>query len=230
MNHYWLHPEEFDDTLPNGTVVHRTPGDRWMIHGPTDYIPRTEIGNIQQRKAIPLNENEGIYVRNIQTGQVRAIMGPQSYLLQAAEELYEKELTPLVEEILKEGGGIGDASIRKVAYFDGAKDPSLFVGGKRNKTRVVSYRCPSNCAVQVYNYIEKTARVVFGPDLVVLQPHENFNVLSLSAGKPKKENALKTICLMLGPDFISDHITVSFICIKISCTMNYMNKTNKYSS
>uniref|UniRef100_A0A1X7SE72 Uncharacterized protein n=1 Tax=Amphimedon queenslandica TaxID=400682 RepID=A0A1X7SE72_AMPQE len=28
-------------------------------------------------------------------------------------------------------------------------------------------------------------------------------------GKPKKENALKTICLMLGPDFISDHITVS---------------------
>ncbi len=28
------------------------------------------------------------------------------------------------------------------------------------------------------------------------------------AGKPKKENALKTICLMLGPDFITDHITV----------------------
>ena len=32
----------------------------------------------------------------------------------------------------------------------------------------------------MYNYIEKTARVVFGPDLVVLNPHENFNVLSLS--------------------------------------------------
>jgi major vault protein len=164
MNHYWLHPEEFDDTLPNGTVVHRTPGDRWMIHGPTDYIPRTEIGNIQQRKAIPLNENEGIYVRNIQTGQVRAIMGPQSYLLQAAEELYEKELTPLVEEILKEGGGIGDASIRKVAYFDGAKDPSLFVGGKRNKTRVVSYRCPSNCAVQVSDMMIIHTHVMLAPE------------------------------------------------------------------
>ena len=33
---------------------------------------------------------------------------------------------------------------------------------------------------QVYNYIEKTARVVFGPDLVVLEPLETFNVLSLS--------------------------------------------------
>ena len=32
-----------------GSKVHRTPGDRWMIHGPTDYIPRTEIGNIQRR-------------------------------------------------------------------------------------------------------------------------------------------------------------------------------------
>ena len=28
-------------------------------------------------------------------------------------------------------------------------------------------------------------------------------------GKPKKENALKTIVLMLGPDFMTDHITVS---------------------
>ena len=28
------------------------------------------------------------------------------------------------------------------------------------------------------------------------------------AGKPKKPNALKTICLMLGPDFITDIIEV----------------------
>ena len=50
----------------------------------------------------------------------------------------------------------------------------------RNKTRLVTYRCPGNTAVQVNNYLEKTARVVFGPDLVILGPHENFNVLSLS--------------------------------------------------
>ena len=53
------------------------------------------------RKSIPLNENEGIYVRDIQTGQVRSVMGPQSYMLQANEDFYEKTLTPLVEDLLK---------------------------------------------------------------------------------------------------------------------------------
>ena len=45
-----------------------------------------------------------------------------------------------------------------------------------------------------------------------LYMYEQFTSKSffLVAGKPKKENALKTICLMLGPDFISDHITVTF--------------------
>ena len=33
---------------------------------------------------------------------------------------------------------------------------------------------------QVYKYQEKTARVVFGPDMTILGPHEDFNVLSLS--------------------------------------------------
>lgn len=33
--------------------------------------------------------------------QVRMVMGPQAYLLQANEELYEKDLTPLVEDLLK---------------------------------------------------------------------------------------------------------------------------------
>ena len=38
-----------------GSKVHCTPGDRWMIHGPTDYIPRTEIGNIQRRLVFMYN-------------------------------------------------------------------------------------------------------------------------------------------------------------------------------
>jgi len=197
--------EEFDEILPSGDKVHHTPGDKWMIHGPAEYIPSIEIGRMEHRKAIPLNKNEGIYIRDVQSGQVRMVMGPQSYLLRANEELYKKELTPLVEDLLKNGGGIGDASIRKMSYFEGSKDIKY---QKRDKTSVVTYRCPSNSAVQVYNYQNKTARVVFGPDLVILEPHETFNVLFLSAGKPKKQGALITICLMLGPDYISDQITV----------------------
>lgn len=53
------------------------------------------------RKSIPLNENEGLYVRDIQSGKVRSILGPQSYMLQANEELYSKELEPLTDDLLK---------------------------------------------------------------------------------------------------------------------------------
>ena len=184
----------------------RVAGDRWMIRGPKSYVPPVEVVVAKKRKAIPLNKNEGVYVQNTQTGEVRSVMGPQSYLLQEHEELFEKELPDDVEEMLKMGGGIGDASIRKVAYFESSIDSAYTK--KRDKSRVVTYRCPSNSAVQVYNYQKRTARVTFGPDMVILDPHENFNVLSLSAGKPKKENALRSLALMLGPDFITDIIEV----------------------
>ena len=58
--------------------------------------------------------------------------------------------------------------------------PVCFLKIGRDPTRVVAYRCPGNTACQVYNYKERTARVVFGPDLVILGQHEDFNVLSLS--------------------------------------------------
>lgn len=199
--------DHFDDNSLK-KKCHRSPGDRWMIIGPTEYIPSIEVTVNSRRKAIPLSENEGVYVRDIQSGAVRAVMGPQSYLFNAYEKLWEKELSEDVENILKSGGGIGSADIRKMAYFESSIDPTISNNEGRDKTRVIVYRCPGNTAVQVYDYLRKAARVIFGPDLVVLGPHENFNVLSLSAGKPKKPNTLKTICLMLGPDFITDIIEV----------------------
>ena len=33
--------------------------------------------------------------------QIRSVMGPQAYLMKANEELYQKNLLPLVEEVLK---------------------------------------------------------------------------------------------------------------------------------
>ncbi|XP_048584492.1 major vault protein isoform X2 [Nematostella vectensis] len=196
-----------DNSYPKEPVT-RLPGDRWMILGPMDYVPPIEVKIIARRKAIPLNENEGVYVRDTQSGAVRAVMGPQSYLLNTFEELWEKELPDDMEKILRQGGGFGSEDIRKLAYFESSIDPALAKHGGRDKTRVVVYRCPGNTAVQVYDYRRKSARFIFGPDLAVLGPHESFNVLSLSAGKPKRPNALKTICLMLGPDYITDLLEV----------------------
>lgn len=195
----------FVDTMLKGKKKRKC-GERWMILGPYEYVPPIEVRVITKRKQIPLSKNEGIYVQDLQSGKVRSEMGPKSYMLKAYEELWEKELTPIMEELLRRGGGTGSEDIRKIAYFEQSVDPQILKG--RNKTRVVTYRCPGNTAVQINNYLEKTARVVFGPDLVILDPQENFNILSLSAGKPKKADAMKSLCLMLGPDFITDILEV----------------------
>jgi len=51
--------EKFVDEF-EGKQVERTPGDRWMIHGPCDYVPVVEVAVVEKRRAIPLDENEGI--------------------------------------------------------------------------------------------------------------------------------------------------------------------------
>ncbi|XP_012936930.1 major vault protein [Aplysia californica] len=197
--------DKFIDTVGEAKVK-REPGDKWLIKGPMIYIPPIHVKIVKQRKKIPLSKNEGVYIQDAHSGRVRLVMGPCAYMLTATEDLWQKELSNETENLLRHGGGSGEGDIRKLAYYEQSIDPMNAEG--RDKTKVVTYRCPSNTAVQVYDYLQKTARVIFGPDLVVLGPHENFNVLSLSAGKPKLPNALKSLCLMLGPDFITDVIEV----------------------
>jgi len=172
-------------------VVHQ-PGDRWMIYGPIDYVPPTQVEIVEKRRSIPLDDNEGIYVRDIKTGHVRKVTGPTSYLLKPNEELWSKELPKAVEELLAKE----------------RSDADSYSGEGRDKTRVVTYRAPHNSAVQIYDYKEKKSRVVFGPELVMLGPDEHFTVLSLSGDKPKRPHVIKSIALNLGPDFMTDVVVV----------------------
>jgi major vault protein len=190
--------ESFSETVENVKVpVTHQPGDTWMIHGPCDYFPPVEVEVIEKRRSIPLDENEGIYVRDNKTGKVRAVIGT-TYMLKANEELWEKTLNPTVEQLLQK-----EVYAERANYVKAGDKPE-----SRDKTRVVTYRVPHNAAVQIYDYIKKTARVVFGPDLVMLLPDEHFTVLSLSGGKPKKPNTIKALACLLGPDFMTDIITV----------------------
>lgn len=190
--------ERFTDSASSLAGVTRFPGDRWMIRGPKEYVPPVEVEVVCQQQALPLDENEGIYVRDIKTGKVRAVTG-ETYMLTHDEELWEKELPPSIEELLLTGKDpLADRGDRSIAGS----------GKGRDKTRVVTFRVPHKGAVQIYDYKEKRARVVFGPDLVMLGPDEQFTKLSLSGGKPKKPNTIKSLCLLLGPDFCTDIITV----------------------
>lgn len=179
------------ESFVDGKEMHQ-PGDRWMIYGPVEYVPPTQVEIVEKRRAIPLDDNEGIYVRDIKSGHVRKVTGPTSYKLMPNEELWAKELPKAVEELLA-----------KERTEDGAHSAE-----GRDKTRVVCYRAPHNSAVQIYDYKDKKPRVVFGPSLVMLGPDEHFTVLSLSGDKPKRPHVIKALALMLGPDFMTDVVVV----------------------
>ena len=107
-------------TFTDDEGCQRDAGRKWLITGPRDYIPPIEVEVLETRESIPLDKNEGIYVRNNNTGEVRAHVG-STYSLQATESLWEKELTLDVEILLNEPN--------------------------RNKTRVIRYNVPHNRAM-----------------------------------------------------------------------------------
>ncbi|TPP58292.1 major vault protein isoform X1 [Fasciola gigantica] len=180
----------------------RRPGDQWMIRGPIEYVPPIQVEVIQRRKAIPLDRNEGIYVRNTRTGSVRAVIG-EAYMLNQEEELWTKRLPQDVVQMLSENRDpLGDRGLYATKHIPTATEESL------DLTKVVTFQVPHNAAVQIYDYRDKRARVEFGPTLVMLGPEEQFTKLSLSGGKPKRPNMIKSLCLLLGPDFCTDVVVV----------------------
>jgi len=168
--------------------VKRNAGDKWMINGPLKFIPGVQIKIIEKRQKIPLDKNEGIYIRNVKTGRLFKHMG-SSYFLSPDEELWEKQLPENIETIYRR-----DQNIKS-----------------RNKSRIVSYSCPFNCIMQIYNLKTKTNRIIFGPDLAVLDPEEEFTIMHLSGKTPKVSGVVSTLCIKLGPVFSSDEFTVETI-------------------
>jgi major vault protein len=162
---------------------------------------------LERRVAVPLDSNEGIYVRDLTSGQVRAVIG-KTYMLKANEELWEKELPLEVEELL-EAQKLGNTYVpasgirATVQKMDRTRKDYM-----RDKTKVVKFRVPHNCAIQLYNYKSKASRISFGPDMVMLMPDEQFSVISLSGDKPKRPNVIKSLALQLGPDFMTDILVV----------------------
>ncbi len=140
---FFLDRDRDPKKISRGKLEYKKPSPAYDSLGPTDYVPSVEVEVMEKRTAIPLDENEGIYVRDIKTGKVRAVTN-ETYMLKPNEELWKKELPKIVEELL-------------------VKEKPENEAAEREKTRVVTYRAPHNSAVQIYDYKEKKSRVVFGP-------------------------------------------------------------------
>jgi major vault protein len=174
--------EKFKDS--NGET--RVPGDKWMIKGPCRYVPPIEVEVIEKRSVIPLDTKEGIYVRDTKTGVVRSVIG-KSYMLESYEELWAKELPPTIENLV---------------YLNSEKN------GPRDPTRVITYKCPYNAIMQIFNFKNEKSRIIFGPQLVMLEPDEEFNLLELSGKTPKVPGVVKTLYFNMGPSYTTDKIEV----------------------
>lgn len=171
--------EKYSDSI----VGDKRPGDWWMVLGPCNYVPAVEVEVVERRKAIPLDSIEGVYVREYATGNIRAEIG-KTYMLKADEELAKKDVPEVVSHLLKTQGNV---------KF-------------REPFRVVTFRVPYNNVVQIYDYKSKKSRVAFGPDLVMLNPDEQFTVNYLSGGTPKVPGKIQSLYISLGPTFSTDKI------------------------
>lgn len=170
------------------------PGERWLVRGPRSYIPSVEELVLEKRTRICLTDSEGIYVRDIKSGLVKMVTGI-SYMLEAHEELWDKELSNEVSLLLQNEG---------TYHVD---NPPKLVN-PRIKSKVVTFTIPHNSVAQVFDFKEKKNEIVFGPQLIKLHPYEQITVLDFSGDNPKKEEKIKSLIMRLGPDFISDTVEV----------------------
>lgn len=199
--------ERFVDNEDDATrQVIRQPGEQWLIRGPREYVPPLSVTIVCRRTLIPLSETEGIYVKNYHSGEVRSIVG-SSYMLHEDENHWEKKLPSTVKELLhKDIDRSHFVELHNVTLLRAMKCLSAPI--PPGPFPVVSLQVPRNAAVQVVNYFSKTSRVEYGPVFVMLGPHEHFTEISLSGGSPKRPNVVRSLYLLLGPDYFTDLVTV----------------------
>lgn len=167
-----------------------------MIKGPVSYAPPVEAEVIERREAIILEKNQGIYVRNLETGDVR-IVKDQTYMLTSQEILAEKVFEDRLEKLI---------------------DPT----GSRDKTRAVTIVLEHNEAIHIYKEKDNSSRVVLGPNVVMLEFDEHATINILSGKTPKVEGIIKTLKIRLGPDFMSDIFQVETSnCAKLKVQISY---------
>jgi len=143
----------------------RKAGERWLFRGPGEYRPSVHVDVLETKNDKALDSSEGVYIRNLSTGEIRAVIG-KTVVLSADEEYWPKKLSPELSALIKRN-----------------HDSAEYM--------VVNYPVGENEAVQIFDYKTNTSRVVFGPELVQLQPFEEFKLLDLSGGVPKMEHQVK---------------------------------------
>jgi Shoulder domain len=131
--------------------------------------------------AMPIAEKEGLYVRDIETGRIQTVAGPCSYLRDPTKvEVIDRALPADTAQLYGLGPGRGLA---------------------------LSIYIPPSYAVLVT--AKSKREVVKGPQTRILAYDEELEVLRLSTGRPKSDEALLPTCfLQIEGNKVSDVVRV----------------------
>lgn len=196
------------------------PHATWLIHGPCRYIPPLTVEVLEWRRVTALRERQGVYVRHLTTGKVRAVFGTP-FMVKAEEELWEKPISEKVRRLLHanvrqrsgftgNGGPVNTNKQQSATDSAGHRYEGNIVYPSANFERfaVVTATLEESNLMRLYDSSTGASRVVCGPASVSLAPHEEFTVIALSGGRPKRPNKIDSLRLFLGPDYMADAVEV----------------------
>lgn len=169
------------DMLPAG---HYAAGRDIFLRNVEGYFfPTSSLEVVAEVSPTPLAEKEGVYVRRLDTGAIQTIVGPQSYL---PDPTHEEIVTRSLDAETEERYGVIDAPAHLA--------PAIYV--------------PPSTAVLIT--AKNRREVVIGPQTRILDHDEVLEELTLSTGRPKRdENLLATCSLQIEGNKVSDVVTVT---------------------
>jgi regulator of protease activity HflC (stomatin/prohibitin superfamily) len=159
-------------------------GQELFLEGREGYFfPTDRFEVVREVSAIPLAASEGLYVRDLESGRIATVVGPATFLPDPTRVEVVRRASP--PELL-----------------------ALYGVSQQPPDRALSVAVPPNHAVMV------TARgrreVVRGPAVRILDHDEELEVLALSTGRPKSDDALLSTCfLQLEGNKVSDVVRLA---------------------
>lgn len=186
---------DHDDTVEvdgKSVVVRRKAGEKWLLKGEATVIPTIYQSVVMRPSpAIAIQQNEGVYILNLQTQEVRIVEGPRSIFLDVDEELWTKELSEVEHDTLF----ANEKAMHYLAHYE-------------NYLVTKAIKLTSDEAMCVLDYSNDTEKYLVGPQNYMLRPHEHIKSITLSGNTPKEEMILQIAKVKIGPAFSTDMVSV----------------------
>lgn len=189
------------DTYSKGDEVFIQGFDAYLVPGQSFEVIDAEtrqphVGNDHEMIYVPaigVDQKSGIYVADVQTGNVRLVRGEKKLILDPRKERHIRRKIP---------GRMWNLIIGK-----GEPHKRMAPEGMVNSPWALSVIIPNNEAVLVTSKSGRKPEV--GPKTILLEYEEWLEVMTLSRGRPKDDrNALETCFLRVSGNRISDQIKI----------------------